>query len=272
MEERNNSKQLLLSITGIAVLVVAVVGVSFAFFSYSKTGSNTNTVQAGSIFMNFTESSTISLTNQFPMKNNEATSGLSGENQSMTFSVIGYSSGANAIPYKVYAINPNDLPSGKTRFPNSQISLFFSAASSDKSQTIKTFGTTLALNSPTVVNAAVDTTAGWEIASGTIKAGTTEATKQTDTYTLKMFVNDTVRISDTDPTVTWTGATTPTSKTTYCASDRVVTSDTYTSGCKLYGDTPSVAADTDSTSAHTYLTTYSKMYYSLKLKVVGQVA
>ena len=34
----NSSKQVLLSVLGIAILVVAVVGVSFAFFSYTKTG------------------------------------------------------------------------------------------------------------------------------------------------------------------------------------------------------------------------------------------
>ena len=34
----NNSKQVLLSVLGVAILVVAVVGVSFAAFSYSQAG------------------------------------------------------------------------------------------------------------------------------------------------------------------------------------------------------------------------------------------
>ena len=34
--ENNNSKQMILSILGVVILVVAVVGVSFAAFSYSK--------------------------------------------------------------------------------------------------------------------------------------------------------------------------------------------------------------------------------------------
>ena len=34
--KENNSKQVLLSVLGVAILVVAVVGVSFAAFSYSK--------------------------------------------------------------------------------------------------------------------------------------------------------------------------------------------------------------------------------------------
>ena len=36
--ENSNSKQVLLSMIGIAILIIAVVGVSFAFFTYSKTG------------------------------------------------------------------------------------------------------------------------------------------------------------------------------------------------------------------------------------------
>ena len=38
----NNSKQTVLSIVGIAILVIAVVGVSFAFFTYSKNGTTNN--------------------------------------------------------------------------------------------------------------------------------------------------------------------------------------------------------------------------------------
>ena len=51
----NNSKQAVLSIVGIAVLVIAVVGVSFAFFTYSKTGTTNNVITAGSIVFEFTE-------------------------------------------------------------------------------------------------------------------------------------------------------------------------------------------------------------------------
>ena len=51
----NSSKQVLLSVLGIAVLVVAVVGVSFAFFTYSKSGTMNNQLTTGSIFFNFSD-------------------------------------------------------------------------------------------------------------------------------------------------------------------------------------------------------------------------
>ena len=67
----NSSKQVLLSVIGIAVLVVAVVGVSFAFFTYSKGGTKNNTLTTGSIFFDFTDGNAINLTNQFPMADSE---------------------------------------------------------------------------------------------------------------------------------------------------------------------------------------------------------
>ncbi len=51
--ENNNSKQILFSIIGIAILIIAVVGVSFAFFTYSRTGTTNNVITTGSIVFDF---------------------------------------------------------------------------------------------------------------------------------------------------------------------------------------------------------------------------
>ena len=168
MKNKHQSVEIVIAIISIIILLIAVVGISFAFFSYSKTGTANNIIQTGQIYMFFNESSTISLTNSFPITNSEAINGLTGANQSMTFTITGYSSGTSAISYTIYAIAPNpiDTPSGKTRFPNSQISVFISSTSSSNDQPI-----TNNISSPTVVNSAVDTSTGWAIASGTIKAG-----------------------------------------------------------------------------------------------------
>ena len=60
----NASKNVTLSIIGVALLVVAVVGVSFAFFSYVG-GKTDNTVQTGTIVFNSTAEGMV-LTNEFP--------------------------------------------------------------------------------------------------------------------------------------------------------------------------------------------------------------
>lgn len=65
MEQSNQSKKVLLSVIGVAILVVAVVGVSFAFFNYTRTGS-ANTITTGHIY--FTSSnSDFSVTDLFPI-------------------------------------------------------------------------------------------------------------------------------------------------------------------------------------------------------------
>lgn len=72
MNQSNSSKQVLLSVIGVAILVVAVVGVSFAFFNYTRTGA-ANTVRTGQI--NFTSSQTnLSLNNAFPVTSTVAAS------------------------------------------------------------------------------------------------------------------------------------------------------------------------------------------------------
>lgn len=65
MNQSNSSKQVLLSVIGVAILVVAVVGVSFAFFNYTRTGP-ANEVRTGNIV--FTSSQDhVNVTNVFPV-------------------------------------------------------------------------------------------------------------------------------------------------------------------------------------------------------------
>ena len=70
MNQSNSSKQVLLSVIGVAILVVAVVGVSFAFFNYTRTGA-ANTVETGKIKFNSTQSGQIQLTNVFPLTSDQ---------------------------------------------------------------------------------------------------------------------------------------------------------------------------------------------------------
>ena len=65
MNNSNSSKQVLLSVIGVAILVVAVVGVSFAFFNYTRTGG-VNQVSTGTITFTTTNSA-INVSNVFPI-------------------------------------------------------------------------------------------------------------------------------------------------------------------------------------------------------------
>jgi len=68
--ENKKSKQIILSIIGVALLIVSVVGVTYAFFNYTRTGSP-NTVSTGRIYFNTSQSGRLQLTNVFPVKSTE---------------------------------------------------------------------------------------------------------------------------------------------------------------------------------------------------------
>ena len=102
-DNNNNSKQVLLSVLGVAILVVAVVGVSFAAFTYSKTGEKVNTITTGTITMSYSETTNgINLTNALPMTD-AVGKALKEENQYFDFTVNATISGTTTINYAVTA-------------------------------------------------------------------------------------------------------------------------------------------------------------------------
>ena len=67
-----SSRQILLSVLGIAILLIAVVGISFAAFNYTKAGTRENTIKTGTVTMSYDEATNgINISNAVPM--NEAT-------------------------------------------------------------------------------------------------------------------------------------------------------------------------------------------------------
>ena len=91
----NASKNVTLSIIGVALLIVAVVGVSFAFFSYLSTGG-TNSVSTGTIEFHSSADS-VTLTNQFPTTEAGALK--------VTVNASGLTTYENGIDFKVRAID-----------------------------------------------------------------------------------------------------------------------------------------------------------------------
>ena len=67
-QNEQKSKQVLLSVLAIAILVVAVVGVSFAAFTYTQKGNKENKVTTGTIKMDYTEDTNeIQITDAVPI-------------------------------------------------------------------------------------------------------------------------------------------------------------------------------------------------------------
>ncbi len=108
MSNSNSSKQVLLSVIGVAILVVAVVGVSFAFFNYTRTGT-ANTVKTGQIFFEQSQSS-IELTNVFPVSAADAAAVPTTPNAGVGYidiTVHGYTTYTNGVDFTVTATSVN---------------------------------------------------------------------------------------------------------------------------------------------------------------------
>ena len=231
----NSSKQVLLSVLGIAVLVVAVVGVSFAFFTYSKAGEKNNTLTTGSIFFDFSEGTAITLTNQFPVSDAVGSSlgsvsnpVATGDNAVLTFSVVGHDSSGKGIDYTVYATEGTAVEGLTNRLRDDEIKLLMTGEStgytSQSPQIDNKYASIgfVGANDGVLENKVV-------LANGRISATDPDA-EQTDAYTLRMWISDTVKVVNGD------GATTNAEAHTYTGED------------------------------------FAKLYYSLKVNVVADTS
>lgn len=240
----NSSKQVLLSILGIAVLVVAVVGVSFAFFSYTKTGSTNNVITTGQIYMYLTDGTEIALANAFPLTEEMDAADITGTSTedvgALTFSVKGLNESNTDITYNVYLVT-GTAPTGDgaptLRLKDSEVSVIMEATGD---------GITNNIEEATAIGTIGPLSNGVLIATSTIPAN--QNTEVTHEYTLNMYVNETVKISDTDTMVNGVA-------TKYCAHEKMGTPETTTAagnyGCELN------------------LPVYDNHFYSVKVQVVG---
>ncbi len=99
--EKTNSKQIILSVIAVIVLVIAVVGVSFAMYTFSATGTSEATIQTASLNLTVSTDSgtTFTVTNQYPM---EDTLGRTTSPALATVTITPTNPGGVAITYKLH--------------------------------------------------------------------------------------------------------------------------------------------------------------------------
>ena len=177
-DNNSNSKQVLLSVLGVAILVVAVVGVSFAAFSYSKTGEKVNTITTGTITMSYSETTNgINLTNALPMSDSVGMK-LSEQNQYFDFTVNASITGNTTINYAITATKELD-----SDIPDDGIKVYLTDMDGDADTQIL---------APTKVSALQKTTSDvsgapdnqYKLTSDTFSASSSHA------YRLRMWVAD----------------------------------------------------------------------------------
>lgn len=112
MLEENNSRKVFLSVLGVAILLVAVVGVSFAAFTYTSDAANQglNSITTGTITMSYAEPTNgITITDALPMTETTAMAlyqkdNATEENETngvFTFTVKATASGTVTVPYEI---------------------------------------------------------------------------------------------------------------------------------------------------------------------------
>ena len=113
-EQNNKNKRNMLSIIGIAILVIGLVGTTYAFFNYTRTGP-ANVVSTGRIVFNSERTgNAINLTNVFPI---DVTNGIPNDNANVgtvTIHVSGDTTYDEGVEYLVSAVNVNNSVSNKS--------------------------------------------------------------------------------------------------------------------------------------------------------------
>ena len=178
MNNNNSSKQILLSILGVAILIVAVVGISFAAFSFSQAGTVANTITTGTITMSYTEPTNgINLTDALPITDT-AGKALSGDNNTFDFSVSATIAGTTTINYAITAVKGDGCT-----VADDGVKVYLT---DQEDAEILAPTKVTALTTTTADNAAGAPTGQYVLKTGTYgTAGTT-----TDNYRLRMWVAD----------------------------------------------------------------------------------
>ena len=187
----NNSKQVLLSVLGVAILVVAVVGVSFAAFSYSQTGEKVNTITTGTISMDYVEGvNAISLTNALPMTD-EVGKALADANQYFDFTVSANITGTTTINYAITATKEAD-----STIPDAGVKVYLTDMDADGDTPITGYETPKKVSelqkTSSDVSGAQD--GEYKLTSGTFNATTSHK------YRLRMWVANDYQVTGTAQT------------------------------------------------------------------------
>ena len=97
-----NKKTLLFSILGVILLLVVVIGVSYAMYTFSAQGSKVNQITTGTISVSYEEDSQVTLTNAYP--STDAT-GSAVTGHDLVFTVTGTISGSTSVKYDLALAN-----------------------------------------------------------------------------------------------------------------------------------------------------------------------
>ena len=177
----NNKKQLLLSIGLVLILVLMIVGISYAAFKFVGEGKKPNTITTGAITMEYTESTnTISMTGALPTTDTTGKVRLT-KGEYFDFTIKSSIQGNANINWEIAA--EDITPSSAKKMAGKNIKLYLTKLDSTGAET--------QVMAPKVYNATTSANTKTGRPSGVMSLATgTMSTSETTNYRLRMYVDE----------------------------------------------------------------------------------
>ena len=176
----NNKKQLLLSIGLVLILVLMIVGISYAAFKFVGLGNKPNTITTGAITMEYEESTnTISMTGALPTTDATGKVRLTA-GEYFDFTIKSNIQGNTNINWEIAA--EDITPSSAKKMAGKNIKLYLTKLNGDKEEEVM---------APKVYNATTSANTKTGRPSGVMSLATgTMSTSETTNYRLRMYVDE----------------------------------------------------------------------------------
>ena len=175
-----DKKQLLLTIGLVLILVLMIVGISYAAFKFTGLGKKENTITTGAITMKYTESTnTISMNNALPTTDATGKVRLT-EGEYFDFTLSGTIKGSESINWEIAA---EDVTTGTKKIDGKYIKLYLTSLDENNNET--------EVMTPTVYTAesTENTYTGRPTNMMSLAKGTTSTSFSTK-YRLRMYVDE----------------------------------------------------------------------------------
>ena len=104
-----DNKKIMYMVIGIAILLISLVGVTYSFFNYTRTGS-VNNIGTGRIYFNSTQNGVLNMTNIFPLTSTQASS---AQLDTVTVGIEGDTTYADGEEFQVTLTDVTNTVNGK---------------------------------------------------------------------------------------------------------------------------------------------------------------
>ncbi|MEG0994377.1 MAG: hypothetical protein RSE91_00165 [Bacilli bacterium] len=201
--QNNSSKQVLLSVLGVAILVVAVVGVSFAAFTWASTDTTENKISTGTLTMIYTaKTNGINITDAMPTTDDAGIAVKDASdtksNKTFKFTVGATINGAATINYDLGLAKNNTT----NALADTDVHMYLATLNVNTETAVKTAAGVDAKGVFTFKQNSAPSVNGVPATSMTIATGSFNATGTKD-YILKMWLKDTYAFASGDVAKTY---------------------------------------------------------------------